>query len=217
MSKPELVSFKLCPFVQRAVIMLLEKQVDYDVTFIDLSDPPEWFHQISPLGKVPLLKTEGEVLFESAVICEYLDEVHPPALHPENPLRKAHNRAWIEFGGELLFAQFRFFTAQDAETQASEREDVIHKLGMLESQLGAGPFFNGEAFSVVDAALAPILLRFDLLKDHLDPNPLADFPRLRDWQQHLLARPSVQQSIVDNFAQIYQGFLRNKQSLLLSA
>ncbi|MGD8908674.1 MAG: glutathione S-transferase N-terminal domain-containing protein [Chromatiales bacterium] len=73
----KLVSFKLCPFVQRAVITLEEKGVVYDLEYIELDDPPAWFKARSPFGKVPLLLIGEEVLFESAVILDYLDEVYP--------------------------------------------------------------------------------------------------------------------------------------------
>ena len=91
--KLELISFKLCPFVQRAVIVLKHKNIDFDITYIDLNDQPDWFKAISPLGQVPLLKVGGEVLFESTVIQEYVDEVTPPSIQPADPLVKAKNRA----------------------------------------------------------------------------------------------------------------------------
>ena len=107
----ELVSFKLCPYVQRSVITLLEKQVDYNVTYIDLSEPPEWFLALSPFGKVPLLRVGDSALFESAVINEYIDEITPPSLHPTDPLLKAQNRAWIEFGSDLLVHVYQMVMA----------------------------------------------------------------------------------------------------------
>src|SRR5512145_1650093 len=114
--KPRLVSFKLCPFVQRSVIVLQEKRVDYEITYIDLKNPPDWFKAISPFGKVPLLQVGDTVLFESAVIMEYLDEVNPPSLHPADPLRKAHNRAWVEFSSSLFFCQYNMVMAQEQTT-----------------------------------------------------------------------------------------------------
>ena len=86
MSRLELISHHLCPYVQRASIALDEKGVAFERTNVDLSAKPDWFRAISPLGKVPLLRVDGEVLFESAAICEYLDETATPALHPKDPL-----------------------------------------------------------------------------------------------------------------------------------
>jgi len=69
---PKLVSFKACPFVQRVAITLQYKDIDYDIEYIDLGNPPEWFLAISPLKKVPLLIVGDMVIFESAVINESL-------------------------------------------------------------------------------------------------------------------------------------------------
>ena len=97
-----LVSFDLCPYVQRAAIVLAEKDVPFERINVDLADKPEWFKAISPTGKVPLLKVGDEVLFESSVIVEYLEETHPKPLHPQAPLSRARHRAWMEFGSAIL-------------------------------------------------------------------------------------------------------------------
>ena len=90
----ELVSFNVCSFVQRSIITLNHKNCDYTITFIDLSDPPDWFLEISPLGRVPLLKVDDtEMLFESAVINEFIDDITPGTLKPSDPLTLAKNRA----------------------------------------------------------------------------------------------------------------------------
>src|SRR5881394_2023473 len=95
MSNPlTLVSFDLCPYVQRAAIVLAEKGLPFERIDVDLANKPAWFKAISPLGKVPLLKVGDEVLFESAVIVEYLEETLDPALHPADPLGRARHRGW---------------------------------------------------------------------------------------------------------------------------
>jgi glutathione S-transferase len=100
-----LVSHHLCPYVQRAAISLAEKQVGFERIYVDLANKPEWFKALSPLGKVPLLRVEhGEeeaIIFESAVILEYLEETQPQALHPRAPLERARHRSWIEFGSSI--------------------------------------------------------------------------------------------------------------------
>jgi glutathione S-transferase len=94
----KLISHKLCPYVQRAVIALKEKGVPFERIDIDLDNKPDWFLKISPLGKVPVLQVGDKAVFESAVILEYLEETLPNPLHPKNPLTRAEHRAWIEFG-----------------------------------------------------------------------------------------------------------------------
>lgn len=206
--KSELISFKLCPFVQRSVIVMREKNVDFDITYIDLKNPPDWFKTLSPMGKVPLLKVGDTVLFESAVIMEYLDEVNPPSLHPADPLRKAHNRAWIEFASTLLFAQFNLtMTAKDEAEFRRQLDEIRAKLAQLEQQL-EGVYFNGPAFSLIDAAYAPLFMRLGLLEGWHPLELYRGLPKVRGWAEALLARPSVQGSVVADFADLYRNHIK---------
>ncbi len=204
--KPELISFKLCPFVQRSVIVLKEKNIDFDITYIDLKSPPDWFKQISPLGKVPVLKVGDEVLFESAVIMEYLDEVNPPSLHPADPLLKAKNRAWIEFASTVIMAQFNMLMAKDQETSEGAEQELRTKLAQLEQQV-KGPLFNGEEFALVDAAFAPIFMRLAMLEQWQAMGLLENLPKVKKWSDTLLARDVVKNSVVENLAELYRGMI----------
>ncbi len=204
--KPELISFKICPFVQRSVIVLQEKGVDYDIAYINLKEPPAWFKEVSPLGKVPVLKVGDAVVFESAVIMEYLDEVNPPSLHPADPLRKAHNRAWIEFASTLFMCQFNMVMAPQQEACDSAERELRDKLALVNQQL-VGPFFNGEAFSLVDAAYAPLFMRLALLEQWCPMGLLEGMPKMQAWSEKLLARSSVQNSVVEELPQLYRGHI----------
>ncbi|MDX5375895.1 MAG: glutathione S-transferase family protein [Gammaproteobacteria bacterium] len=204
----QLVSFKLCPFVQRSVITLIEKGVDYDITYIDLAEPPDWFLAISPFGKVPVLRVDDTVLFESAVINEYLDEIHPPSLHPADPLRKAQSRAWIEFGSALIVDQYQMMTAADDDAFDTHHHAVVKKLAQLETLLGDGPFFNGPAFSLVDAALAPLFLRFEVLNGWHALDVYDGLEKVPAWHRALLARPSTRASVVPDFDGLLRDYIR---------
>lgn len=204
----QLVSFKLCPFVQRSVITLIEKGVDFDVTYIDLAEPPDWFLAISPFGKVPVLQVGDTVLFESAVINEYLDEIHPPSLHPADPLRKAHNRAWIEFGSTLIVDQYQMMTAADDDAFDTHRRTVVKKLAQFETLLGEGPYFNGASFSLVDAALAPLFLRFEVLNGWHGLDVYDGLAKVPAWHRALLGRPSTRQSVTADFDDLLREYIR---------
>lgn len=199
MSKPKLISFKLCPYVQRSVILLKEKGVDYDIEYIDVYDPPEWFLKLSPTGKVPILQVEGTVLFESAVISEYLDEVYPPALHPANPIHKAQNRAWMEFTSPMYMSTFHLMMATDKETADTAIEELNKNLAGLDKAMENTPWFNGADFSLMDISAAPLFTRLAFYKKHCDLDLLKAFPNLVKWSDGLLARQSVIESIVDGF------------------
>lgn len=211
----ELVSFKLCPFVQRAVITLRYKQVPYRIRYVDLADPPSWFQSLSPAGKVPLLVVDDQhVLFESAIINEFIDEVTPGRLHPEDPLQRARHRGWIEFGSQCLWATREMTTV---ESEAAFREVVNSlqaQLAQLEAVLNDGPFFNDAAFSLVDAAYAPLFMRLALLGCYATVFDAERLPKVARWSAALLALPAVKGSVVEDFAALLEALIRRRQGYL---
>ena len=208
--KPQLISFKICPFVQRTVIALREKGVDYDITYIDLAARPAWFKAISPLGKVPVLRIGDTTIFESAVINEYLDEVYAPQLHPSDPLQRAHNRAWIEFASALTQNQYQLCLAENPARFAAACELIDAGLEVLERQLSPGPYFNGADFALVDASLAPVFMRFAIMQRYIELDLYATRPRLATYRSAVLARPSVVDSVVPEFTELFMEYFRGK-------
>lgn len=209
--KPKLISFSLCPFVQRCVIALIEKKVDYDIEYIDLDNKPEWFLKISPYGRVPLLLVENDVLFESNIILEYLDEVYKPVLHPNNSVTKAKHRAWMDFCGGLIGTQYKLTTAKDKTSWEQAVLQMEQDLKLLSAQVKT-PYFSGSDFHLVDVAFAPFWHRMELLN-------LGEFiaipENLLQWSKHLLARPSLTKSLTKEAPKLYQEFLEKKEAYLL--
>lgn len=214
MSKLTLVSHTLCPYVQRAAIALHEKGVAFERIDVDLENKPDWFLAISPLGKVPLLKVGDAVIFESAVIIEYLEETQPHPLHPADPLLRAQHRGWIEFGSALLADIWGFYTAPDAAAFAAKRQAIADKLARLEQALGDGPFFAGAGFTLVDAAFAPVFRYFDAFERIEDFGWLQGRPRLAAWRRALAARPSVVKAVAPDFQERLWAFLARRGSHL---
>ena len=188
----KLISFNICPFVQRSVITLWEKGVPHELEYIDLSDKPSWFLELSPSGRVPVLLVGETVLFESAAINEYLDETTgEPRLQPQDPLIRAKNRAWIEFASALTVSVHKLMVATDETSVHEQRDSIRSKADKLEETI-VGPFFNGEAFALVDAAFAPALQRATWCEALVPALELFDrAPKVARWRDALLARPSV--------------------------
>lgn len=209
-----LVSHHLCPYVQRSLITLDEKRIPHQRRYIDLSDKPTWFLDLSPMGKVPLLEVDGrEIVFESAVICEFLDEVTPGSLHPADPLAKARHRAWIEFGSQLLSDIGGLYNAATEEAFCA-RVDVIHgKLKRLEQEI-EGPWFGGDEFGLVDATYGPIFRYFDTLDSHLPNDVFRASPKVRSWRERLAKRPSVRGAVADDYPSRLTEFLLRRGSFL---
>jgi len=216
----KLISHKLCPYVQRAAIALKEKGVPFERVDIDLANKPDWLFKISPLAKVPVLVVtteEGEVaLFESNVICEYLEETQAgPTLHPSDALKRAQHRAWMEFGSALLGDLWVLETTTDPAIFESKRQALSVKFSRIEAALGAGPFFAGEGFSLVDAVFAPIFRYFDVFDEVAELGIFSDAPKVRAWRAELAKRPSVRTAVGEDYPQLLRAFLVRHDAHLL--
>lgn len=212
-----LVSHHLCPYVQRAVVALSEKGVAHERTYVDLAAKPGWFTAISPLGKVPLLLVdEATALFESAVICEFLEETAPGVrLHPDDPVERARHRAWIEFASATLNSIAGLYAVPDADAFEQKRTDLAAKMAWLERALGTEPYFTGERFSLVDAAFGPVFRYFDTFEAALPSLGVFDaLPKVRAWRAALARRPSVRDAVATDYPERLALFLRARGSHL---
>lgn len=210
-----LVSFDLCPYVQRAAIMLKEKNVPYERIDVDLENKPEWFLKISPRGKVPLLKVGEDVLFESAAIVEYLDETQEPRLHPEDPVTRARHRAWMEFGSAALSDIWTLETTTDRKSFDAAARALKEKFARLEADLGDGPYFAGRAFSLVDAVFAPVFRYFDVFDTMTDLGVFDSLTKVPAWRRALAERPSVREAVVADYNDRLRRFLERKGGVVV--
>jgi len=206
----KLISHKLCPYVQRAVIALAEKGVAFERIDIDLANKPDWFLALSPLGKTPVLLAGDIPIFESAVILEYLEETQPKPLHPADPLRRAEHRGWIEFGSTILADIAGFYAAPDQATFDARTLQLAQRFARLEARVAAAPWFDGEDFSLVDAVFGPVFRYFDVF------DAIGDFgkPKLARWRQSLAARPSVRAAVSADYPALLRAFIERRNSWL---
>jgi glutathione S-transferase len=214
MTKYLLVSFKTCPWVQRAAIVLREKKIDFEFRHIEPDNRPDWFLAISPHKKVPVLRLDDRIsLFESNAIAEFLDETVPPRLHPEDPIARAVNRAWTDyvptFAG-MVTATAYADTQSDYDKVAALVPVAFERLEKALEKQGGGPFFNGAAFALVDAAYAPFLQRYFFLDRIRRLGHIEKFPRLRAWGEALVARPSTHTFPPAEFEQLYRQAVRRR-------
>lgn len=220
-TSPILVSHHLCPYVQRAAIALAEKAVAFERVYVDLSNKPDWFKTLSPLGKVPLLRVRSPggdetVLFESAAILEYLEDTQPHPLHPSDPLARARHRAWIEFGSSVLNDIGAFYSAPDDAALASKAQRLGEKFARVEAELDQGPWFAGERFSLVDAVFGPIFRYFDVFDDIADFGVFNGKPKTKQWRGELSRRPSVRAAVSPDYPLRLKTFLEARNSHLSS-
>lgn len=209
-----LVSHTLCPYVQRAAIVLAEKCLPFERRDIDLANKPDWFLKVSPLGKTPVLLVGDEALFESAVICEYLEETALPRLHPANALRRARHRSWMEFGSALLNLIGAFYNAADEKALVDQAAAIRARLLQIEGVLGQGPYFADDAFSIVDAVFGPVFRYFDAFDTIGDFGFWDGLPKVQRWRRALATRPSVAGAVRSDYPGLLGSFLLARRSAL---
>jgi len=212
-----IISFGLCPFVQRSLITMNHKKVPYKVKYIDLANKPDWFLKISPLGKVPVLKVEDVVLFESAVINEYVDEVSGDSLHSKDPLIKAQERAYIELSSAAIMNYYQAVSATEEEGFEVNKVLLEKNLSTILEQYRA-PFFRGQEFSLVDSSVIPLLQRINLTGNLRNILKLSEEnkEKLSTWLDATLNLKEVIDSVPKTFEEDYKTYLTENKSYIFS-
>jgi len=182
----------------RVKIALHEKGLDYQRVTLSLAKKdqkrPE-FLKLNPYGKVPVIDDDGQVLFESCIINEYLDEKYPkPPLMPKNPYLRGRGRVLIDYALNYMHESYWALRGEMLKPANERKTAVIEEhhcnlrglLQYLEEALGDRNFFLDD-FSLVDIALVPRALRMEAY----GALPAPSLPRLSAWLQRMKERPSV--------------------------
>jgi glutathione S-transferase len=213
--KLTLISHHLCPYVQRAAIALLENDMPFERRNIDLANKPDWFLKLSPLGKVPALVVNDDVvLFESSVIVQYIDEITGGGLLSSDSLEKYGQLAWMEFASQLITGIGRLYNADSQSTLDSARSNLENKFQRLEQSLGDGPWFANRHFTLVDAAFAPAFRYFEVIEDLTGIEFFAKTPKLARWRGALSKRPSVISAVSEDYPERLIKFLADRNSIV---
>ncbi len=212
----QVVGYPFCPYVQRVLITLNEKAIDFESIWLDPhAELPEWFKEWSPLGKVPVMKvTTGEILFESMAIVEYVEELHKvPSIYAKLPAKRALQRAWAGVAGELYGPQHLCMRAKSLEEVATQMAIMRDKLAILEARCGR-TFFSGETMTAVDIVLAPFFIRQDVLLSLGAEDLLADFPKLQALSNKLLTHHAILQIIAGDWTAQFIALQRENGGIL---
>jgi glutathione S-transferase len=197
MADIEFITAEVCPFAQRTHLVLTEKGLSYKHTEIDLSNKPAWFEQVSPYSKVPVLRVGDDVIYESAIINEFIDETWPePPFMPATPAGRAYARIWIDYANTKFAVSFyKLLLAADDAARREHAEALVGQLRFMEreglAKLGAGPYWLGREVSLVDFTFYPHFERFAALRHNRGVVIPDDCPRLEAWLGAMRARESV--------------------------
>ena len=185
----------VCPFVHRVRLVLAEKDLEHEYVAIDLRNKPEWYHDVLPTGKVPLLEDGDHRIWESGILCEFLEDAYPePALLPQAPAARADARMWINFSSERFVPVFyKLLMAQESDEQNKHKEALEKVLEDLEKRLHSqeGTFLCGE-LSLADLELYPWFERFCVLEHYRGVSLPPHAKAIATWLESMRALKSVQ-------------------------
>ncbi|MEM7130521.1 MAG: glutathione S-transferase family protein [Chloroflexota bacterium] len=211
----KIVSFKICPFVQRVTALLEAKKTSYEIEYIDLSNKPEWFLKASPNGQVPILITDAdEVLFESDAIVEYIEETSADALFDANPVKKAQERAWSYLASKHYLVQCSAQRSKDKQTLSERSEKLGKAFAKLETQLNGNKFFHGDNIDMVDIAWLPLLHRASVIESYTGYDFLGQFPKVKVLQQSMLQTGIPEKSVSVDFEEKFTAFYLSEKTYL---
>lgn len=204
----KIISFKICPFVQRVTAALLARNVEFEVEYISLKDKPQWFLDVSPNGQVPLLITEkGQSLFESDAIVEYIEDTYGPVEHNVTHEQRAINRAWSYQATKHYLVQCSTMRSETQETFTERVAKLSQLFEKAEQHLtGESQYFNSNTLSNVDIAWLPLLHRASIVEEHSGYDFLSSFPKVKQWQQQLMKLDLVNKSVSLDFEQRFVEF-----------
>ncbi|GHE05398.1 glutathione S-transferase [Allgaiera indica] len=180
------------------------------------AEKPDWFLAVSPLGKTPVLLVQQMPIFESGVILEFLEETQPKPLHPDAALDRARHRAWMEFGSAVLNDIAGFYSASGEEAFDKKIAALRDKFVRLEGQLGAGPYFAGERFSLVDVVFGPVFRYFNTFDQIGDFGIFTGLSRVRAWRKALDRRVSITSAVTNEYPTLLAEFIKRRNSQLSS-
>ncbi len=210
----KVISFKICPFVQRVTAFLEAKNISYHVEYISLQNKPEWFLDLSPNTQVPILMTDtGAALFESDAIVEYIDEVTQPLEPHLTPEQRAIDRAWSCQATKHYLAQCGAMRSPDENTLLDRKEKLGKTFAKAENQIVC-PFFKGQSISNVDIAWLILLHRFSVVQKHTGYDFLDQYPKVKEWQEHLVKQELTKKSVADDFEEVFANFYLSPQTFL---
>lgn len=152
---------------------------------VDLKNKPPELLRLNPYAKVPVLVDNGAVIYESAIINEYLEEKYPEtSLMPKDLAQRARARIWIDFCNTRLQAAGGRVRHGDEPEKAKEK--VKEHLATLNKEMAGRSYIAGD-YSLADITFIPFFVRQERYGAVIDES----LPHLKRWIELLLSRPAV--------------------------
>jgi glutathione S-transferase len=211
----KIVGHRLCPYVQRVVIVMIEKGIDFERVDIDLDNKPAWLGDISPGLQVPVFSAgRDEWLFESGVIARYLDQVTDGGLMPSDPWARACHEAWMAYADGMLNIVARIiYRDVNASAFAISLRELEERLRIVDERFQPQKYFAGDAFGLIDAVFATLFRYFSVL-DRVSETKLSDFlpEKLTEWWALAGRHRSVKDAVPATYEAELVQFISQKDS-----
>lgn len=215
----KIVSYVICPFVQRITGLLEAKGVSYEIEYISLKDKPQWFLDIAPNGQVPVLITEDNIaLSESDAIAEYLDDEYP-LLRPEvnKSACRARQRAWVYQASKLYLKQCSHMQSPTQQVFEERQEYLQNQFAKVESFLKGhtdSQYFCANVIGNIDIAWLPLFHRAALVQKHTGMRLFENFPLLQTWADNIMATGLAEKTVHDSFEARFVNFYLSDKTYL---
>jgi glutathione S-transferase len=192
----KLITAQYCPFCLRCLLALTEKGLHFEVEEVHLPDKAQFPEKLSPYGRVPVLVDGTATIFESSVICEYLEDAYPtPALMPQSPATRARARFWIDFcNTRFMPAYFNLLKAPPGTEREDLRAELLTHLARINDDAlpaETGPLWFGHHLTLTDIAFYPFFERFAAVEEFRGVVIAPDHENLHRWLNAMRARTSV--------------------------
>ena len=198
-------------------MLMIEKELPFELIEVDLRNKPDWFLAVSPYGKVPVIVDDGKTIYESAIINEYLDEKFKNIpLRPAGTFERAKARIWMDYCSNKYLVLSRKLLTDNGnnELQIQNKEKLRQALIYMEKECFEknenGNFWLGEKISLVDLHYAPFFERFSAFKELFGVEWPEECVKLKGWWKAIEERDSYKMTVLptDQHVDLYKSLMR---------
>ena len=218
MESIKIYSSARCPYAQRTRMLMIEKEIPFELTEVDLRNKPDWFLAVSPYGKVPVIVDDGQTIYESAIINEYLDEKYISIpMMPEEPVERAKARIWMDYctNKYLTLSRKLLVDHGNEELQTENKKKMKESLIYIEKECfeknANGPFWLGNKISLVDLHYAPFFERFGAFKELFGVEWPEECIKISNWWSAIQKRDSYKMTVLptEEHVALYRSIMEN--------
>ena len=218
MESIKIYSSARCPYAQRTRMLMIEKEIPFELTEVDLRNKPDWFLAVSPYGKVPVIVDDGQTIYESAIINEYLDEKYISIpMMPVEPVERAKARIWMDYctNKYLTLSRKLLVDHGNEELQTENKKKMKESLIYIEKECfeknANGPFWLGNNISLVDLHYAPFFERFGAFKELFGVEWPEECIKISDWWSAIQKRDSYKMTVLptEEHVDLYRSIMQN--------